>query len=49
MNTIISKKQLSDALERAGFEVVGFFGGYDMSEAKENTERWYVAARKANM
>ena len=43
-----SKKQLSDALERAGFEVIGFFGGYDMSEAKEDTERWYIAARKSN-
>ena len=41
-----SEKQLADALERAGFSVIGFFGGYDMSEAKENSERWYIAAKK---
>lgn len=42
-----SERQLTDALERAGFEVVEFFGGYDMSEPKKDTERWYIAAKKA--
>lgn len=41
-----SESQLTEALERAGFEVVGFFGGYDMSEPKNDTERWYIAAKK---
>jgi SAM-dependent methyltransferase len=41
-----SERQLTEALERAGFEVVGFFGGYDMSEPKNDTERWYIAAKK---
>jgi SAM-dependent methyltransferase len=41
-----SEHQLTEALERAGFEVVGFFGGYDMSEPKNDTERWYIAAKK---
>ena len=38
--------QLATALERSGLELVGFFGGYDMSEAKEDCERWYIAAKK---
>jgi hypothetical protein len=41
-----SERQLTEALERAGFEVIGFFGGYDMSAPKSDTERWYIAAKK---
>ena len=40
-------RQLTDALERAGLKLVGFFGGYDGSDTKEDTERWYIAAKKA--
>ena len=41
-----TREELTGALERAGLEVVGFFGGFDMSEAKEDCERWYIAAKK---
>ena len=42
-----SSRQLQDALERAGFEVVGFFGDFNMNSADDNCERWYIAAKKA--
>ena len=41
-----TREELAGALERAGLEIVGFFGGFDMSEAKEDCERWYIAAKK---
>ena len=40
-----SEGRLRRALERCGFEVLGFFGDYDFSPASETDERWYVAAR----
>jgi SAM-dependent methyltransferase len=42
-----TEKQLTEALQRAGFEVLGFFGGYDMRPTQKNDERWYIAAKKA--
>ena len=40
-----SEGRLRRALERCGFEVLGFFGDYDFAPASETDERWYVAAR----
>ncbi len=42
-----SARQLSDALERAGFEVVGFYSDYNRGVADDRCERWYIAAKKA--
>lgn len=39
------RTELVAALEKAGFEVLGFFGDYTFGEAKETDTRWYVAAR----
>lgn len=39
------KETLTEALRRAGFEPLGFFGGYDFAPPDGQTERWYVAAR----
>ena len=40
-----SKEELSLALQECGFEVIGFFGGYDFSEPQSDCERWYIVAR----
>ena len=42
-----SARQLSEALERAGFEVAGFYGDYNKGAAENTCERWYIAAKKA--
>lgn len=39
------KEELTDALLRAGFTDIAFFGDLDLSEPHEKTERWYVAAK----
>ena len=38
------KEDLEAALCRAGFEVCGFFGGFDLSDPTPDCERWLVAA-----
>ncbi len=40
-----SKIELRASLEKCGFEVLGFFGGFDFSEPEDDCERWYVVAR----
>lgn len=40
-----SEKQIRTVLEKCRFEVLGVFGGYDMTPISENTERYYFAAR----
>ena len=40
-----TERQLRHALERAGFETLGFFCDYDFSPASEDDDRWYIAAR----
>lgn len=40
-----AREQLTRALKKAGFEILGFFGGYDFSPATEEDDRWYIAAR----
>ena len=40
-----SELQLRRALEKTGFEVLGIYGGSDMSETREDSERLYVAAK----
>ena len=40
-----TREELSSALERAGFEILGFFGGFDFKEPEEDCDRWYVVAR----
>ncbi len=41
-----TREELESALTRAGFTDVAFFGGTDMSDPTDETERWFVAARK---
>ncbi len=41
-----SQKQLEGSLERAGFEVCGFFGGFDFRDAKGDDDRWYIVAKR---
>ena len=38
--------ELQKALSEAGFEVLGFFGGHDMSEITPEAERIYAVAKK---
>ena len=40
-----SREEIEKALCDTGFELVGVFGGYDMSEPAEDCERWYFVAR----
>lgn len=40
-----SAKKLKEMLKNNGFELVGLYGGYDMSEPKEDCERYYIVAR----
>jgi len=40
-----SREELVSELERAGFEVIGFFGDFSFGEPSENCHRWYIAAR----
>lgn len=41
-----SQKQLTSALNRTGFEVLGFFGDAKMGEMNEKTERWHIVSRR---
>ena len=40
-----SKEEIEKTLSDTGFELVGVFGGYDMSEPSEECERWYFVAK----
>lgn len=40
-----TREELTDALTRAGFAEISFYGGTDMSAPTETTERWFVSAR----
>ena len=40
-----AREELEKALQKAGFEVLGCFGGFDFSAPVKTTERWYFAAR----
>lgn len=40
-----TKAELTDALIRAGFGDISFFGGFDFSAPAPDTERWLIAAR----
>ena len=40
-----TKDELTENLEKSGFEMLGFFGDYTMSAPKEDCERWYIVAR----
>lgn len=40
-----SRKELETALNRAGFDLCGMFGGFDFAEATDSDPRWYIAAR----
>lgn len=39
------RAEIKAALENTGFEVIGFFGDYEFTEAKDTDTRWYIAAR----
>lgn len=41
-----SKSQLEGALERAGFEVCGFFSGLEFEAAASDDDRWYIVAKR---
>ena len=40
-----TEKKLRAELERAGFEVLGFFGDFEMNAPKPDCSRWYIAAK----
>ena len=40
-----SREALTEALQRAGFEEIRFFGDPDLNEPHAQSERWYIAAR----
>ncbi len=40
-----TREQVQACLRESGFEILGFFSDYQMSECQEETERWYIAAR----
>ena len=46
-NPYFRSREQGEALERAGFEVVGFYGDYNKGAAENTCERWYIAAKKA--
>ena len=41
-----SISELKEELERAGFEVIGVYGGFDESPVSKQDDRWYIVARK---
>lgn len=40
-----SKEELFASLEKAGFEILGFFGGYDFASPALDCLRWHIVAR----
>jgi hypothetical protein len=40
-----SKTELVYALERSGFELIGFYGDWEFGEPTDSCERWYIVAR----
>ena len=40
-----TKEQLTRALKKAGFELLGIFEDYDFTPAADGDDRWYIAAR----
>ncbi len=40
-----SKTELSDSLIKCGFEILGFYSGYNFEIPNEECERWYIVAR----
>lgn len=40
-----SQEELSQALQKCGFNVIGFYGDYNFSLPSINCERWYVIAK----
>lgn len=40
-----SKEEIANALEKAGFEVLGFYSDFDFLPADDTNERWYIVAR----
>ena len=40
-----SKNELVYALERSGFELIGFYGDWEFGEPTDSCERWYIVAR----
>ncbi len=39
------RSEIEDALQRTGFELLGVWEDFDFTPPKDNTERWYFAAR----
>ncbi len=40
-----SKEELSEALEKAGFEILGFFGDFTFGTPEADCDRWHIVAR----
>ena len=40
-----TREEIEKALQKAGFEVLGVFGGFDFSAPAPDAERWFFAAR----
>lgn len=39
------KEEIFTSLEKAGFEILGFFGGYDFSAPEDDCLRWHIVAK----
>ncbi len=40
-----TKEELESTLLSCGFEIIGFFGDFELSAPEDDCERWYIAAR----
>ena len=40
-----TQEELTESLERCGFEVIGYFGDYGFSKPTDTCERWYIVAK----
>ena len=40
-----SKAEIEKALEKTGFEVIGFYSDFEFAPARDTDERWYAVAR----
>lgn len=41
-----TRRKLEASLTAAGFEVCGFFGDFDFTEASDDDHRWYIVAKR---
>jgi len=40
-----SRNEIEKSLQKAGFEIIGFYSDFDFSPARDDDQRWYIVAR----